>query len=230
MKTERNILVAFLLNLGFSLFEFIGGIVTNSVAITSDAVHDMGDALSIGVSYFLERISKKNPDDHYTYGYIRYSVIGSMITTIILLLGSIFVIYHSVERFFHPVAIHYNGMIILAVVGVMVNFLAAYFTRDGDSLNQRSVNLHMLEDVLGWVVVLLGAIIMRFTDITVIDSVLSILVALFILVSAFGNFKMITYLFLEKIPANISIMEIKEHLMKIKGIEEVHHPHLFDML
>ena len=229
MKTEKNILIAFILNLGFSIFEFIGGAITNSVAIISDSIHDMGDAMSIGVSYFLEKKSKKKPDDKYTYGYIRYSVIGSTITTIILILGSLFVMYNAIKRIINPVDINYNGMIIFAVVGVVVNFLAAYFTKDGDSLNQKSVNLHMLEDVLGWAVVLIGAIIMRFTDIRIIDPILSILVALFIFKNAVSNFKSILDLFLEKTPNEISISELKEHLLKIEGIKNVHHVHIWSI-
>ena len=165
MKTEKNILIAFLLNLSFSIFEFIGGLFSNSVAILSDSIHDLGDALSIGISYFLERKSKKEPDEKYTYGYIRYSVMGSLITTVILLVGSLLVIYNSIKRVINPVQVNYDGMLILAIIGVIINFIAAYSTKEGDSLNQKSVNLHMLEDVLGWVVVLIGAIIMRFTDI-----------------------------------------------------------------
>ena len=229
MKTEKNILIAFILNLGFSIFEFIGGAITNSVAIISDSIHDMGDAMSIGVSYFLEKKSKKKPDDKYTYGYIRYSVIGSTITTIILILGSLFVIYNAIKRIINPVDINYNGMITFAVVGVVVNFLAAYFTKDGHSLNQKSVNLHMLEDVLGWAVVLIGAIIMRFTDIRIIDPILSILVALFIFKNAVSNFKSILDLFLEKTPNGISISELKEHLLKIEGIKNVHHVHIWSI-
>ncbi|MBR5246131.1 MAG: cation transporter, partial [Clostridia bacterium] len=174
MRTEKNILIAFILNLSFSIFEIIGGFFTGSVAIVSDAIHDMGDAASIGISYFLEKKSKKQPDETYTYGYARFSVIGSVITTLILLFGSVMVIYNAVMRIFNPVEINYNGMIIFAVVGAVVNFIAAYFTKDGDSLNQKAVNLHMLEDVLGWIVVLIGAIIMRFTDISIIDPIMSI--------------------------------------------------------
>lgn len=226
MKTEKNILIAFLLNLLFSILEFIGGTITNSVAIISDSIHDMGDAMSIGVSYFLEKKSKQKPDDKYTYGYIRYSVLGSLITTFILLFGSILVIYNAVQRIINPVEINYNGMIIFAILGVSINFVAAYFTREGDSLNQKSVNLHMLEDVLGWVVVLIGAIIMRFTDIKLIDPILSISVAIFILINALKNLKDIVDLFLEKTPNNINIMEMKEHLLKIKGVKDVHHIHI----
>ena len=229
MKTEKNILIAFILNLSFSIFEFIGGTITNSVAIVSDSIHDIGDAISIGISYFLEKKSKKQPDATYTYGYARYSVIGSVITTFILLFGSVMVIFNAVDRIINPVEINYNGMIIFAVIGAVVNFVAAYFTREGDSLNQKAVNLHMLEDVLGWVVVLVGAVVMRFTDISVIDPVMSILVALFILVNAVKNLKEVLDLFLEKAPHGISVEEIEEHISEIEGVLGVHHIHIWSM-
>lgn len=229
MKTERNILVAFILNITFSIFEFVGGLITNSVAILSDSIHDLGDAISIGVSYFLERKSKKSPDNKYTYGYTRYSVLGGVITTTILLVGSILVIIGATKRLFSPVEVNYSGMIIFAIAGTVLNFIAAYVTKDGDSINQKSVNLHMLEDVLGWVVVLIGAIIMRFTDIRIIDSIMSILVAVFILVNAIKNLKNILDLFLEKTPKDIDIDKLKEHLKEIKDVEDVHHIHVWSM-
>ena len=229
MKTEKNILIAFILNLSFSIFEFIGGIFTGSVAILSDAVHDIGDAASIGFSYFLEKKSKKQPDETYTYGYARFSVMGGVITTLILLFGSCAVIYNAVTRIFNPVEINYNGMIIFAVIGALVNFLAAYFTKDGDSLNQKAVNLHMLEDVLGWLVVLVGAIIMRFTDIRIIDPIMSMGVAIFIFINAVKNLKEVLDLFLAKIPQDISVEEIKEHLTEIEGVKDIHHIHIWSM-
>ncbi len=227
MKTQHNILIAFILNLAFSVFEFIGGIFTGSVAIISDAIHDIGDAASIGISYFLEKKSKKQPDDIYTYGYARYSVIGGIITTVILLIGSVFVIINAVKRIINPVEINYNGMIVFAVIGVVVNFVAAYFTREGDSINQKAVNLHMLEDVLGWVVVLIGAIVMKFTDISLIDALMSIAVALFILINTLKNLKDIFNLFTIKIPDGISSSEITNHLLEIDGIKDVHHIHIW---
>ena len=229
MKTTRNILVAFLLNLAFSVFEFVGGIYTGSVAILSDAVHDMGDAASIGIAYFLEKKSKQKPDETYTYGYARYSVMGSMLTTLILLIGSIAVVANAVSRIFEPVEIQYNGMIVFAVVGICVNICAAWFTREGDSLNQKAVNLHMLEDVLGWIVVLIGAIVMRFTDFALLDPLMSICVAVFIFVSAIQNLKKALDLFLEKIPHGVSVSEIREHIMAIDGVLDVHHIHIWSV-
>ena len=229
MKTEKNILFAFILNLSFSIFEFIGGIFTGSVAILSDSIHDLGDALSIGISFFLEKKSKKKPDNKYTYGYIRYSVLGGLITTVILLVGSILVIYNAIGRIINPVEVNYKGMIIFAIIGLVTNFIAAYLTKEGDSINQKSVNLHMLEDVLGWAIVLIGAIIMNFTDIKIIDPIMSIGVALFILVNTLKNLKKILDLFLEKTPQNIDIEHLKKHLQEIDEVDDIHHIHVWSI-
>jgi len=229
MKTERNILIAFILNLAFSVFEILGGVFTGSAAIVSDAVHDAGDAVSIGMAYFLERKSKQKPDEKYTYGYARYSVLGGLVTTVILLLGSLQMVYNAVCRIIDPIKINYSGMILFAVLGVSVNFFAAFFTRDGDSINQKAVNLHMLEDVLGWAVILVGAVVMRFTDLSIIDPVISIGVSVFILANAVMNLKRSADVFLEKAPNDISVPEVKAHIMEIDGVLDVHHVHLWSI-
>ena len=229
MKTENNIFIAFILNISFSLFEFIGGIFTNSISILSDSIHDFGDAISIGISYFMERKSKKQADNKYTYGYIRYSVLGGVITTTILLVGSILVIIGAANRIINPVTVNHSGMIILAIIGALLNFIAAFVTRKGDSINQKAVNLHMLEDVLGWIVVLIGAIIMKFTDIKIIDPIMSIGVALFILINSLKNLRKVLNIFLEKTPEEIDIEKIKKQLLEIKGIDDIHHIHIWSI-
>ena len=226
MKSDKRILLAFILNAVFSVIEFIGGAVTGSVAIVSDAVHDLGDSVSIGLSYILEKISKRHPDKTYTYGYLRYSVFGSLITTLILICGSVLVIVNAVLRLINPVAINYNGMIILAVFGATVNFAASYFTSGAHSLNEKAVSLHLFEDVLGWIVVLLGAVIMRFTDISYIDPIMSIAVAVFILFHAFKNLRAVLDIFLDKAPTGIDTDDIKEHLLGIDGVSGVHNLHI----
>ncbi len=226
MKTEKNILIAFILNFCFAVLEMIGGLLTGSIAIVSDAMHDFGDAVSIGVSWFLEKKSKQPPDDLHTYGYLRYSVLGSLITTLILLIGSAAVIIGAVGRCIKPAEIDYNGMLILAVIGVCVNACAAFFTHGGSSLNQRAVNLHMLEDVLGWILVLIGAVLMRFFDISLLDPLLSIGVSVFLLIHAVRNLAEIADLFLEKTPRGIDPVQIKEQLEQLDGVREVHHMHI----
>lgn len=226
MKTQKNILIAFILNLLFSIFEFVGGLVIGSVAIMSDAIHDLGDAMSIGIAYFLERKSHRPADLTHTYGYLRYSVLGSLITTVILICGSGAVIFRAVQRLFDPVAIDYNGMILFAVIGTAVNLAAALITRKGDSLNQKAVNLHMLEDVLGWIVVLIGAVVMKLTDLTFIDPLLSMAVAGFILYHALRNLKQAVDLFLEKTPAGLDLAQLQEQLQAVDGVLDIHHLHV----
>ncbi len=229
MKTDRKILIAFCLNLFFSIFEFIGGIITGSVAIMSDSIHDFGDSLSIGISLALEKLSKKKPNDRYTFGYYRYSVLGGIVQSVILAVGSALVLISAVERLLSPEKINYDGMIIIAVVGFAVNFIAAYFTSDKNSINEKAINLHMLEDVLGWAFVLLGAFIMKLTNWSFIDPLLSILLAVFIIVNAMKNLKSVLDIFLEKTPDGISLSEIKSNILSIDGIFDVHHLHIWSM-
>lgn len=226
MKTTRNILIAFLLNLGFSVFEFFGGIISGSFAIMSDALHDLGDAFSIGISLIFERKSKKAPDEIYTYGYGNFSLIGALFTTPILLFGSVIIIINAISKIINPSEIEYGKMIIFAIIGVLVNTVAAFVTRGKDSANQRAVNLHMLEDVLGWICVLIGAVIMHFTDFYILDPIMSIAVSTFIIFHSMSNLKEIFSVFLGKVPEETDISEIKEHLMLIEGICDVHHIHI----
>ena len=229
MKTEKNMVLAFVLNLLFAAVEFAGGLWSGSVAIVSDAIHDLGDAISIGIACALESKSRRQPDEKYTYGYARFSVLGGAITTLILIVGSVVVIIHAVERIIHPVPIHYDGMLLLAVFGVVVNFAAAWLTREGDSLNQRAVNLHMLEDVLGWLVILVGALVMRWTDCLLLDPILSIGTALFILLHALKNAAQVLDLFLLRTPRDLRCADVKGHLLSLDGVFDVHHLHLWSV-
>jgi len=226
MNSQKKMYIAFLLNLFFSIFELVGGVLTGSVAILSDAVHDLGDAASIGFACVLERKSTRPPDDTHTYGYGRYSALGGLLTTLILVIGSGVAIYGAIRRLVHPAAIHYDGMMLLAVVGILVNAGAAFLTHRGESLNQKAVNLHMLEDVLGWAVVLAGAVVMKFTDFTVLDSLLSIGVAVFILVHAIGHLREALDLFLDRTPRDLTTDAICARVGEVEGVIKVHHIHL----
>ena len=123
-------------------------------------------------------------------------------------------------------SINYNGMLIFALIGMIVNIVASYYTKDGDSLNQKSVNLHMLEDVLGWIVVLVASIIMKYTNINIIDPILSIIVSLYIVYNAQKNMKEVLNIFLEKTPTNIDIDQVEEEVLKVKGVLGIHHIHV----
>ena len=229
MKTDRNILIAFILNISFSLLEIIGGFITNSISILSGAVHDLADAASIGISYFFEKKSKHKPNYKYTYGYVRYSILAAFITTIILLCGSLLVIYNATNRLFNPIDINYDGMIIIALIGILFNIIAVHKTKGGHSLNQEAVNLHLLQDVLSWIVVLIGSILIKFTKINYIDSIMSFIISIYIIIHALKHLKIVLDLFLEKTPDNINIRKIKKELLENKNIVSINHIHIWSM-
>lgn len=225
----KKILTAFLLNLGFSIIEIFGGIFSGSIAILSDAFHDFGDALSIALSFFLERKSGKKADSKYTFGYARFSTLGAFITNLSLLIGSIGIIVASVHRLFEPVEVKSDIMIILAVIGIIVNLFATLVVSKGDNLNHKAISFHMLEDVLGWVAVLVGAIIMKITEFAYLDSILSIVFSTFIFIHSLKDIKKITELFLLKVPKSIELKKLEKEIEKIKGVISVHHLHIWSM-
>ncbi len=225
----KKIKIAFLINLTFSVIEFLGGIITGSISIITDALHDFLDALSIGISYVFERISLKKPDKKYTFGYSRYSTLGAFITMVLLICGSIIMIITACGRILNPIVVDSNGMIILAVLGVIFNTGAAIITNKGKTLNQRAVNLHMIEDCLGWAIVLIGAIAMKFTNLYIIDPILSFVVALYILLHALKGFKETFDVFLEKVPSDINVLEIEREIQLINGVNKVSHLHIWSI-
>ena len=228
-EESKKMFLAFFLNLFFSVFELAGSFVTGSVAIASDALHDLGDAVTIGIFCFLEGKSNRAPDEVYTYGYRRYSVLAGFFGTLMLLIGSLVVIYHAVGRITSPNFIHYDKMIFFGIFGVICNGIAAYVTHGGESVNQKAINLHMAEDVLGWIAVLMGAFVMKVTGFAVIDPLLSIGVAVFILVNAAKNLKRSLEILLEKAPSCSLVSQVRELLLQTDGVLDVHHIHLWSM-
>ena len=229
MDTEKNIFIAFILNLIFCILEFIGGIITNSYAIISNAIHDLNDAISIGFAYLLEKKSKKKADDKYTYGYLRYSALGGLLTTISLFIGSFFIIYNSFIRIINPVYIDYSKMIFFAILGLIINFIVSFRPIDKKSINQKSLNLHKLEDMFGWFIILIGSIIMNLTGLTIIDPIISIIVSIYILVCASINLYEILNLFLEKTPNSLNLIKLKKQINRIEGVIEVHDLHVLSI-
>ncbi|MDY0028021.1 MAG: cation diffusion facilitator family transporter [Candidatus Humimicrobiaceae bacterium] len=227
--SATNIKVAFFLNLGFTIIEIIGGFWTNSIAIISDALHDLGDSLSLGLSWFLERYSRKKKDEKYSYGYRRYSLFAALINGLILIIGSVFILFEAIPRLFNPQQLNAKGMLFFAVAGIIINGIAALQVRKGKSLNERIVSLHLFEDVLGWAAVLIISIVMIFKNIPVLDPILSILITIYILYRVIINLKKTFSIFLQAVPEGISIREIEDKLLKIDGVVNVHHTHVWSM-
>jgi cobalt-zinc-cadmium efflux system protein len=225
----NRIATAFFLNVRFTIIEFIGGWLTNSTAIMADAVHDLGDSLSIGSAWFLNRAGNKSADSVFTYGYRRLSLFGALINGLVLIAGSIWVLTQAVPRLADPVMPVTEGMLALALLGVTVNGFAAYRLSKGTSLNEKILNWHLLEDVLGWLAVLIISIILQFADWPILDPLLSIGFTLFILFNVVRNLWVTGKLFFQAVPDKALHDEIKKSLVSIEGVNEVHHLHLWSL-
>ena len=226
-QSSKNLKIAFFLNLGFTIFEFIGGLYVNSIAIVSDAVHDLGDSLSLGTSWYLQHKSKQEADDRFTYGYKRFSLLGALINSIVLLLGSTYVLYESIKRIIEPELSDAKGMIVFAVIGVIVNGYGAWKVSKGKSMNEKMVSLHLLEDVLGWLAVLVVAIILYFYENPYLDPALSILITLYILFNVFKRLKETLFIFLQGAPKEINLRTIKNKILNVNNIAFLHHTHVW---
>lgn len=228
-NSSNNIAVAFFLNLGFTIIEIIGGIFTNSLAIMSDALHDLGDSISLGLAWYFEKLSNKKPTKEFTFGFKRFSILGAIINSIILFLGSIYIIVEAIPRIIKPEVSDAKGMMWLAFLGILVNGAAVFKLKQGKSLNEKVVYLHLIEDVLGWIAILIASILMQFWELPRLDPVLSLLIAMYILSNIYKNIKESIRIVLQGTPKNTSIDLIKNSLLNFDEIIGVHDCHIWSM-
>lgn len=224
-----NIKVAFFLNLSFTIIEFIGGFYTNSLAIMSDAVHDLGDSLSLGMSWYFQKLSNKKATKYFSYGYGRFSLLGAIINSFVLIIGSIFIIKEAIPRIITPEVSDAKGMMWFAILGIIVNGAAVLKLKKGTSINERVVSLHLLEDVLGWVAVFIASIIMQFWELPILDPILSLLIAGYILFNVFKNIKESFKIILQAVPNQLSNSDIEKALLAFDEIEAIHDCHLWTL-
>jgi cobalt-zinc-cadmium efflux system protein len=227
--SSTRIAWAFVLNVCFTIIEFIGGYLTNSTAIMADAVHDLGDSLAIGFAWLLNKLSQKHANDHFTYGYQRFSLLAALINGVVLIVGSIWVLTEAIPRLAQPEMPHAQGMLGLALLGIVVNGYAAFKLSDGKTLNERVLNWHLMEDVLGWVAVLIVAIVLMFVQLPILDPILSIGFTLFILFNVLKNLQVSVRLFLQAVPDKQLHNDILKQLIDLQHVEDIHHFHLWSL-
>ena len=220
---------AFFLNLVFAIVEIIGGIMTNSLAILSDAIHDLGDTVSLGLGWYLERVSLRDSDQRYSYGYRRFSLLGALVNTIILVVGAVYITLEAIPRLFSPEKTHAQGMTILALGGIIVNGVAALRLRHEKSYNARAIAWHLFEDVLGWIAVLIVGTILLFTDLYVLDPLLSILISVYVIYNVQKNLQKTIQLFLQAVPVELEMDDIDRRLLQIENVESIHHTHVWSL-
>jgi len=224
-----NIAVAFWLNFCFTIVEFIGGYLTNSVAIMADAMHDLGDCLAIGFAWLASKVANKAATPKYSYGFRRWSLLSALVNSVILVIGSLWILSEAIPRLWAPELPMAEGMIALAILGVIVNGAAVYKLRFGKTQNEQVLSWHLLEDVLGWAAVLLGSILLYLTDWAWIDPVLSIGFTCFILVNVWRNLKKTLQLFLQTSPDPKLAVELESQLNRLAFVAQTHHLHLWSL-
>mgnify|MGYP005990427921 FL=1 len=228
--TTENIKTAFFLNSAFTIIEIIGGFYTNSLAIMSDAVHDLGDSLSLGMSWYFQKLSNKDANRKYTYGYGRFSLLGAIINSIVLIVGSVFIISEAIPRIINPEEADATGMMWLAILGIIVNGAAVLKLKRGSSINERVVSLHLLEDVLGWVAVLIASIVMMYWDVPILDPILSLAIAGYVLFNVYRNIKDAFKIILQGVPKEISSEKIKEQIiLNVDEVVDIHDCHIWTL-
>ena len=228
-ESASSIRTAFFLNLSFTIIEIVGGLLTNSVAILSDAVHDLGDSIALALSWRLEHLAGRGADHRRTFGYRRYSVLGALVSALILVAGSTYILLEAIPRILQPESVSELGMLAIAVVGVVVNLLAVLRLRGGSKLNQRVVFLHLIEDVLGWLAVLVASIVMMFVDVPVLDPILSIAITVFVLAKIIPNLRATLRVFLQFAPDGVDVREIASHLGALESVVGVHDLHAWSL-
>ena len=229
MKTKHAVWLAFFLNLSYAIVEFIAGGVFGSSAVLADSVHDLGDAIAIGVSAFLETISNREEDSHYTLGYKRFSLLGALVTAVILMTGSVLVILGNITKLFHPQPVNDEGILWLGIIAVSINVLASLVVRKGKTKNESILSLHFLEDTLGWVAVILMAIVLRFTDWYILDPLLSLVISIFILSKAIPRFWSTLKIFLDAVPEGVDIKQVKSDLEQLDHVASINQLNLWTM-
>ena len=221
MKSSRNMTIAFLLNFSFAIIEFIFGLLFNSSAILADAIHDSGDALAIGLSTLFEKISTRKEDRNYTLGYKRYSLLGALLTSVILLVGSTLVIVENIPKLFAPEKVNYDGMLVLGIVAIVVNTAASRVVSHGHSHNESILSLHFLEDILGWIAVIVVSLILRFTDWYFLDPLLSLVIAGFILSQALPKFWENIQIFLDHLPSDVNLGQLYQEIAALENVRAI---------
>lgn len=221
--------VAFFLNFSFALIEVAGGLLTNSVAILSDALHDVGDSLALALAWYLQKVSGRGRDRRFTYGYRRFSLLGALINSVILIGGSMVILAMAISRLIAPQPTIALGMLALAVLGIVVNGAAVLRLKKGHSQNAKVVALHLLEDVLGWGAVLVGALVIHFTGWYWIDPLLSLGIAVYILINAYRNLRTATKILLQGIPEGLDLAAIEAKLSAVAGVVSFHDLHLWSL-
>ena len=229
IKHERPLWSAFGRTLFFLLGEVAGGLLTNSLALLSDAAHMMTDVLALGISLFAVRMARRPADAKRTYGYARMEAIGALINGGLLFLAAGYILWAAVGRFSQPLHVESGGMLLVAVLGLVVNLISMKLLQAGagESLNMKGAYLEVWSDMLGSVGVIAGALLIRFTGWTVVDPIIAVLIGLWVLPRTWTLLREAGHVLMQGVPSGIDPDEIRDAMQAQPGVATVHDLHIW---
>jgi len=225
----KTITIAFALNFSFTIIEVIGGYWAGSLAILADAVHDFGDTISLGLALYLYKIAGRGRNEDYSYGYRRFTLLSAILAGVFIVSGSLFVFFHAITRLNDAPVPKAGWMIGLAVLGVIVNGYAALRLSRGHSQGEGILSWHLIEDALGWVVVLIGALFIYWKGWAWIDPALAIVLSVFIIFNVTKSLKKTVEVFLQRKPGHVSVEKISHSILHIEGVTDIHDLHIWSL-
>ncbi|WP_286229649.1 cation diffusion facilitator family transporter [Neobacillus mesonae] len=229
-SNKKALFSAFLLIAAFMVVEVIGGFLTNSLALLSDAGHMLSDAAALGLSFYAIKLGEKAVSQEKTYGYKRFEIIAAALNGLTLIVIALFIFYEAIHRFFAPPEVQSTGMLIISVIGLLVNIVAAWILMSGDkdeNLNVRSAFLHVIGDMLGSVGAIIAALLIMFFGWGIADPIASVIVAVLILISGWRVMKDSFHILMEGAPTQINSNDVKAALQKVPLVQEVHDLHIW---
>ncbi|REG98902.1 cation diffusion facilitator family transporter [Flavobacterium aquicola] len=225
----KNLLFSIVLNIVITVAQVIGGILSGSLALLSDALHNFSDVLSLVFSYVAHKLSRKKASNDQTFGYKRAELIAAFINAMTLIIVALFLVYGAVERFFNPQHIESGLVIWMSIIGIVANGLSVVMLKsDADkNLNMKSAYLHLFTDMMASIAVLIGGLLMKYFQWFWVDSLLTLIIAIYLIIVGFDLLKKSTQMLMLFTPSHLDINEIISEVHKISGVRKLHHIHLW---
>lgn len=229
-KAGENLAFVFFMNLTFNIIVIIGGLATNSMAILSDCIHDMSDTISIALAWFLEHVAQRDSSDNYSYGYQRFSILGAVIISVFVIIMAFVILSEAIPRLFAPEGVDAQGMLVIAVIGLVFKSLSVYRLHRGETFNERAILFHQLGDVFEWVAILILSLVLMFWDgAQYLDPFVSIGIALWLIFNLGRNLVKSFQVLLQKTPDNFDVEEFKSSITAIDGVNEIDDFHVWSL-
>lgn len=229
-KAGENLAAVFFLNITFNIIVIIGALLTNSMAILSDFIHDLSDTISIALAWYLERIAQKDSSEKYSYGYQRFSILGAVIISVFVIIMAFVILSEAIPRLFHPEGVDAGGMLVIALIGLLFKSLSVYRLHHGETFNEKAILFHQLGDVFEWVAILILSLVIMFWDgAAYLDPFVSIGIALWLIFNLGRNLMRSVQILLQKTPGNFDVEEFKALIESVDGVDGIDDFHVWSL-